>query len=349
MNFTQLGGCCVRLGVSLGVLFCGSNAQAASRLLLCGPSVVGGTTYDAIHSFDLGGSVPQAPLDFASFAAHPNIMTLAPDGLIYVVVDTDHMIYKLNHTGVTVASIPVNLLDNENSVPGLVVLQNGHILLGREASQFSQRVVEFAPDGTTIGDWLPQTPGLDTIRNLTLTPSGTIAFTIHHPAYTATEIREYDASGAFLRIVVPTSEGLSTYSFVFSASDEILVTDRVSNKIKRYTWTTGSFIADFANAPGLSPNAFYIARDPSTGSVYGASGRTRCIYGWNANGSALFSGQELTCYNPGSGGLYPGSMLTLSALSSVPTTGDWGVIIMALLILMAGTLVYRSRVCVAVE
>jgi len=268
-------------------------------------------------------------------------MNLGPDGLLYVAEDAADMIHKLSPvTGAVLGSIPVNFPDNENSTPGLVVLPNGNILVGWETNGgVNYRIVEFESNGTELGNWLPlSTPGINVVRFLTLTPFGTVAFLNLHPNNGPNEIREYDATGSFLRIVIPVSEALRMYAFEFSSPAEILLSDLASNKIKRYNWASGSFVSDFANGPEPANNALWVTLDSRNGSVYGASHLNRCVYGWNAGGAPLYGGQPLACYNSGTV-LYPGRMLVFTD-APIPAASEWGLAVTVLLIVTAGMIVF---------
>lgn len=284
-----------------------AQPQPGARLLISGPFIGGGQSWNEIHQFDL---VTQMRTTLRTFQQRPGPIAIGPNGVLYVMVDAEEKCYKLNPlTGDTVGvlNIPLAPFDLFNSV---AVKPNGNLLVARDAGGSGQ-VDEYGPDGAHQGLWLGSTPYL--IGGLKLTPNGKVALLCcgNIGVGAPSELVEYDLDGSNPRVVIPATMGVRMYSFVFVSAAEVLVMDAGPNsypaagadKIKRYDWTTtpGTYLGDLISPPPSVP--LTIARNPQNGSVYGAGPHVDgqgCVYGWTSDGTPLNGGQSFpTCYGPG--------------------------------------------------
>jgi len=300
------------------------------RLLLAGPTPIGGPENNEIHEFCLETRERRT---LASISMRPIAMAVCPDGRLYVVDQTT--VYKLDRTtGQFLGSFP-----NQTAEPETMICKpDGNLLISGDAA--TNTIDQYTSAGVRT-TWL-SSGSLNTIRSLTVTPSGGIAFANLHPN-SANELLEYDANGTFLRTVIPTSVGVRMYGFAFRSANEILVTDAASDCIKRFDWTTtpATALTDFVCDSSRLPRG-YIGIHPGDGSVFVPDLDSGCVHGWDSSGQLLYGGQSLECYGPNTAASYP-LVFAEPSLACVPTLSEWGVGVMVLLLLTAGTLVATRR------
>lgn len=267
---------------------CGPDDSPHGNLLIPGPLTSGGTEFDEIHSYNLANN--QRTI-FQSFSTIPESMTLAPDGFLYIALKNGVEIYKLNrNSGIVVDAVPITTTDPVC----LLVKPSGHLLVYEEAVGGVGEIREFDADGLMIGSWAS---GLSSVRYLSSTPSGTVAFLEGHPNG-PNKLVEYDEAGNYLRDIIE-SASFRMDAFVFTSNGMILASDRESGCVKRFdvATTPATFVSDFV-CTSQNLNPFYLAQSPLDGSVFGIMHGTGCILGWNAAGIPLNNGQPLDCYVP---------------------------------------------------
>ena len=318
-----------------GITFVGSTRTEGApqgRLLLAGPHGESGPSFDnEIHEFCLetGGRKT-----FASFPSASYAMAVCPDGRLYVVDQTT--VYKFDRlTGQVLSSFPMQT----GQPHSMVCKPDGNLLIRGSAAQ--DTIDQYTPAGVRT-TWLSD-GGLNEVSALTVTPNGNIAFRNLHPGFGANELREYDANGTFVRMAIPTSGGFHMDGFAFRSAGEILVTERNSECIKRFDWTTtpATTLPDFVcDSSRLGPA--YIGIHPSDGSVFVPDYESGCVHGWDSSGQLLYGGQPLGCY---ASPTYMSPPLILAEPSNVciPTLSEWGLIAMGTLVVLAGAVVAKRR------
>ncbi len=291
----------VFLAGSLAEREAAAQPQPGARLLISGPEIPYGQSWNEIHQFDL---VTQERTTFRAFQERPGPIAIGPDGAVYVLVDAEERAYKLNPvTGDTVEVLDIPLAPFD-IFRGVAVKADGNLLVARDAWGSGQ-IDEYGPDGTHQRVWLGSSPYLVS-DGLKLTPNGKVALLccgsigVGEP----NELVEYDLDGNNPRVVIDSTMGVRMYSFEFVSAAEVLVmhagSDPSQYRIKRYDWTTtpGTFLGDLIVPPPNIP--LWIARNAQDGSIYGpaaAAPYAGCVYGWASDGTPLNAGQPFaTCY-----------------------------------------------------
>jgi len=301
-------------GTFTALMLSGAEAAPQGRLLLPGPFSTSGPTFNEIHEYCLA---TRGRRTLATFPSLPFAADVCPDGYLYVADKTN--VSKLNRlTGQVISSFA-----HQTSSPvTLACKPNGNLLM---APNNGSTIDEYTPTGTRSA-WA--SAGLSTtIRNIRLTPQGTIAFLDRHPGLELpNKLVEYDLAGNHLRDVLTSSDGMT--SFVFPTVSEILVSHSVSRCIKRYDWTTtpASFTSNFV-CDSARISSTLLALHPTDGSVYGSDHVSACIHVWNPDGTLQYGGQPLGCYDPL---LYAGVPIVLAEdpLVCIPTLSEWGMMAM---------------------
>ena len=157
----------------------------------------------------------------------PYAADVCPDGFLYLA--DQNSVYKLDRlTGQIISSF----LHQTASPVSIACKPNGNLLM---APNNGSTIDEYTPSGTRTA-WVSS--GLSTtIRNIRITPQGTVAFLDRHPGLELpNKLVEYDLAGNHLRDVLTSSDGM--VSFVFPSTGEILISHTGSRCIKRYNWTS---------------------------------------------------------------------------------------------------------------
>jgi len=283
-----------------------AHAQPTGRLLVPGPSGAESTSTQ-IHEYDLAtGSMITFPPDYV-FPQRPLGLSVGPDGMLYTALLANGGVYKLDPlTGAVLEILPI---PTGSATIGLQCLPDGNFLLFDD--DFPGKIRQYAPNGDDLGIWVDA--GSDIVRDIRLTPNGTIAFIYGHPA-SDNKMVEYALDGSFLRDVIPLqSDGMTSFDFI--SDTEIVVAHRDSQCIKRYTWSTGVFVSEFACDPTkIDSNALVI--HPTDGAVYSGQTQTGCLWAWDNIGNPLYGDAPITdCYGSP---YYAGEMLIIPTCQVPP-------------------------------
>jgi DNA-binding beta-propeller fold protein YncE len=159
----------------------------------------------------------------------------------------------------------------------------------------------------------------------------------------ANGVREYDASGGFVRTLAAIGSGglLEPSALFIRSASSLLVCDRAGNRVLEYNLTTGAFIGTFigAGSGGLAapmgitkgPNGNFFVTSETTNQVLQYNGTTGALVGvFVAAGSGGLSAPKGLLFKPTDGALLVASYGTNAVLEYNGTTGafskTWSII-----------------------